>query len=154
MGESYWERKQRHLNDDHEARRKQSKRTMGLLKAQENIEQLTGHIEAATASSDEWTSSDEFRRLGVEWMLKKSSTIVEISNDPYLSADLKTVWCRTLKETTLTHPDEDDLISVWAGVLLEVFKFDLRPGRVLSLTALASSITALIELRAGARAEM
>ena len=154
MGESYWERKRRHLNEDHDARRKQSKRTMGLLKSQEKIEQLTGHIEAATARSDERRSSEEFRRLGVEWMLKKSSTVAEISHHPYLSADLKTAWCRTLEQTTLTHPDEDDLISLRAKILLEAIKFDLRPGRVHSLTALASSITALIELRAGARAEM
>ena len=87
-------------------------------------------------------------------MLKKISTMAQISNDPYLSADLKTVLCRALKEITLTHPDEDDLINLRARALLKAFKFDPRPGRVQSLTALVRSITALIELRAAARAEM
>jgi len=155
MGESHWERKQRHLNEDHAARRKQSERTIGLIKSQERIDRLTADIESASTGSEEpQASSEEFRRLGVEWMIKKTSTMAEIDTNPYLSADLKAAWRGTLQQTTLTHSDDDDLTSLRARILLEAIKFDPRPGRTHSLMALTNNITALVETRTQARAEM
>jgi hypothetical protein len=86
-------------------------------------------------------------------MIKKTSTMAEIDNNPYLSADLKIAWCGTLRQTTLTDSDDDDLTSLRAKILLEAIKFDPRPGRFNSLT-LTNSITTLIKQRSHAGAEM
>jgi hypothetical protein len=156
MGESRLEREQRHLNEDHAARQKESKRTIGLIQSEARINRTTADIEAAATagSAEPRASSAEFRRLGVEWMVKKTSTMAEIDNNPYLSADLKIAWCGTLQQTTLTDSDDDDLTSLRGKILLEAIKYDPRPGRLNSLMALTNSITTLIETRTQARAEM
>lgn len=155
MGESRWQRKQRHLNEDHAARRKQSKRTIDLIRSQERIDRISADIEAAgTDLTGPAAFSAEFRRLGVEWIMKKTSTMAEIDGNPYLPADLKAAWRSTLEQTTLTDSDDEGLTSLRARIMLEAMKFDPRPGRVDSLVVLISSVTALIELRTRARAEM
>lgn len=155
MGESRWQRKQRHLNEDHAARRKQSKRTIDLMKSQERIDRLSADIESASTDRTEPPAfSAEFRRLGVEWIMKKTSTMAEIDSNPYLSADLKAAWRSTLEQTALTDSDDEDLTSLRARILLHAMKFDPRPGRVDSLVVLTGSVTTLIELRTRARAEM
>lgn len=155
MGETYWERKQRHLNEDHDGRRKQSKRTIDLIKSQDRIDRLTADIEAASTGRNEpGAFSEDFRRLGVEWVTKKTSTMAEIDNNPYLSADVKSAWGSTLRATTLTGSDDDDLTSLRAEILLEAIKFDPRPGRFDSLMAMANSIAALIDTRTQARTEL
>lgn len=154
MGEGYWERKQRHLTEDHAARRKESERTIGLIKSQDRLDRITAGIESATTGGNEpGAFSDEFRRLSVEWIVKKTSTLAEIDSNPYLSAEVKTAWSGTLRETALTDFDDENLTGLRRSILFEAIKFDPRPGRPAGLIALATSIAALIETRTQARAE-
>jgi hypothetical protein len=76
MGESQWERKQRHLNEDHVARRKQSKRTIGLIKSQDRIDRITADIESATTGSSEPRAlSEEFRFGRVDSLMTLANSI-------------------------------------------------------------------------------
>lgn len=161
MGEGHWERKRRHLNEDHAARRKQAQRTIGLIKIQDRIDRISGKIEAANSEAanskgnEPAECSEELRRLGVEWITRKSAVMAEVDGSPYLSADLKTEWCATLDRATLTDSADDDLDGLRATTLLEAIKIKIdQPGRCGSVLALANGVTALIETRMQARAQM
>jgi len=153
MGESHWDRKRRHLNEDHEFRRKQSKRTMGLIKSQERIDRLTDAIDdAGAAPASERPVSKEFTRLGVEWMRKKTSILAAISGNPFLTDSMKAEWCQMLQAQALTEDDDADLTGLRGRVLLESVKFDGRLGRSASMTELVGDLETLIGIRVQARA--
>ena len=165
MGEGYWERQRRYLNEDHAARRKESRRTIGLIKSKERIDRLTEAIESARAdkpqpqpqpeSEPEPTEfSAEFRRLGVEWITKKTAVIAEIDDNPFLPDETRSAWRGMLTAATLTDSDDTPLTDLWWKISLDTMKFDGRLGRAGSLVALAGSIGTLIEIRTRARAEM
>ena len=152
MGESRWERKQRHLNEVHKFRREQTKRTIGLWKSRERINRLTDEIEAAGAGTpDDHPVSKEFRRLGVEWHLKKTSILAQISGNPFLDDETKAAWTRVLETTTLTDDDDESLTSLRFKVMMESFRFDGRLGRNASLTPLVGEVETLIAIRVQAR---
>jgi len=152
MGESRWQRKQRHLNEDHKFRREQSKRTIGLWKSKERIDRLSDDIQAAGGKApDERPVSKEFARLGLEWNLKKTSLLAEISSNPFLTDRTKAAWSRVLETATLTDDDDENLTSLRGKVMIESIRFDGRVGRIASLTPLVGKVEALIEIRVQSR---
>jgi hypothetical protein len=153
MGESRSDRERRHLNEDHRARRAQSKRTIGLYKSQERIGRLTDAIESAQ-TPDERPIPEEFTRLAVEWMYKKSSILSTISSSPFLTDETKAAWSRVLQEATVTDRDDATLTDLRLSVMFESVKFDGRPGRSASLTELVGEVATLIQIRVQARAHL
>ena len=134
MGESYWERKQRHLNEDHEARRGESERVTGLLRSQERIDVLSAGIKRS-ASADRPINED-FLRLQREWIDNTSATMTEISNCSFLSDEQKATWLRTVEQVVLTDRDDSSLIALRGQILREAFELDPRLGRAPNLIAL------------------
>lgn len=156
MVEGYWERKRRQLNEDHTFRRAQSGRDICLIRSQYEIDQLTERIERAADNDPEVAFSKKFRRLGPEWMIKKASTLTEISDNPDLSEDIKEAWRRTLDRVILTAPDEVALTNLLGQVQAEAIR-QLLAGSApawLRLSVLARSIAGLIEIHEAARAEL
>ena len=149
MGESYWERKQRHLNEDHEARRKESERTMGLLKSQQRIDELSAGLERS-ASADRPINED-FLSLQREWIDNLTATMMEISSCAFLSDEQKAAWQRTLEQVFLTDRDDSALVALRGQILREAFKLDPRMERGPTLIAHANRVATLIALIARAR---
>ena len=151
MGETYWERRRRHLNEDHAARRAASQRTMGLLRSQERIDRLTAAI---SASSPGPTISEAFRRLGVEWIMTKTKTLQDIAGNTFLAPEVKADWCGVLEATTLTDRDDESLTALRGRMILASVRSGFEPGRVASVSALVGSVSTLIDIRIRARAEL
>jgi hypothetical protein len=149
VGEDYWERRQRHLNEDHEARRRESERTMGLLRSQERIDELSADIKRSTAADG--PINEDFLRLQREWIDNKSATMTEISNCSFLSDEQKAAWLRTVEQVILTERDDSALVTLRGQIIREAFKLDPRLGRGPSLVALVNRIATLIALIARAR---
>lgn len=140
MGESRWDRERRHLNEDHEARRKQSKMFIELLKT------------STPASSPK--VSEEFIRLGAEWMRGKTAILSEISDNPFLSEETRATWSGVLERATLTDDDDTALTDLKFKMMLEAARFDGRVGRLASLTALGGELSTLIDTRVQARGHL
>jgi hypothetical protein len=151
MPENYWQRKRRHLNEDHAARRAQSERTMGLIRSQAEIDRLAAATSGAPGSEPEF--SETFRRLGVEWIMKKTAIMTEISTTDMLSPELKAEWLRVLEESTLTDRDDTPLENLRS----QVFREALKGGHILErggfMIGLLTGLGTLIDTRVQARAE-
>jgi hypothetical protein len=159
MGESRWERERRHLNEDHQARRIQSKLTMGLLKSQERVNRLTDAIESAQKTSAPQAPAEErpiskLNGLGAEWMYKKNAILEEISSTPFLADETKAAWSRVLQSESLSDRDDSHLTALRFTIMLESARFDGRPGRWASLTELVGKVSKLMEIRVQARARL
>jgi hypothetical protein len=151
MPESYWQRKRRHLNEDHAARRAQSERTMGLIRSQAEIDRLAAATSGAPGSEPEF--SETFRRLGVEWIMKKTAIMTAISTTDMLSPELKAEWLRVLEESTLTDRDDTPL----EHLRTRVFREAMKGGHILErggfMIGLLTGLGTLIDTRVQARAE-
>jgi hypothetical protein len=158
MGETYWERRRRHLNEDHAARRAESNRTIGLICSQEKIDRLTAAIGTAAgtpANTPDPSLSEEFRRLGVEWMMKKTAILQEIAERRFLAPHVKAAWRRTLEATTLTDRDDESLTGLRGRMILESVRgASFEVGRSASISALVGSVSTLIDIRVQARAAL
>jgi hypothetical protein len=152
MPEDYWERKRRHLNEDHAARRAESKRTMGLIRSQAELDRLAAAA-GATASRAEQAFSETFRQLGVEWIMRKTSIMEEIAGNEHLTAELRAQWRQALEQATLTDRDDEALERLRSQVFREGMRIDLGFERAGSLVGLNLNLGALIDIRVRARAE-
>jgi hypothetical protein len=110
MGESRWEKEQRWLNEDHAARRAESRRQIELDKGRAEIKATEERIAAAGRAGR--PISPEYTRLQVEWSTKKPKLIERIATQSDLPADTRAAWCRTLESTLFAARDTSDLVAL------------------------------------------
>lgn len=97
MSEDYWDRRRRHLNEDHEFRREQSKRDIELIKGKIRIEQLTAEIRRRERSEQLKTLLDKMDKEKT-FVLKRISACSSVRKDR---------WYEHLSSIDLTHPGAD-----------------------------------------------
>jgi hypothetical protein len=153
MPEDYWERKRRHLSEDHAARRAESKRTMDLIRSQAEVDRLAAATGESGSPADQ-TFSETFRRLGVEWIMTKTSVMKEIAGNEHLAPQERAEWHLVLERSALTDRDDEPLEGLRSRVFREAMKFDQELDRKGTLFALFGSLGTLIDIRVRARAEL
>jgi hypothetical protein len=104
MSEDYWDRRRRHLNEDHEFRRAQSKRDIEILKGKHHIDEGKDAIDRLAAESSRRERSEKLKAL-VDEMQKERAFVLE--RIAACSSVHKDQWSEQLSGIDLTQPSAD-----------------------------------------------
>jgi hypothetical protein len=93
----YWDRRQKHMHDDHEFQRKQTQTDFEIFKTRVNINRLTDEINRRQRS-------DRLKTLRDQMGKEKQSVLTDISACSFV---LKDRWYQHLEGIDMTGPDAD-----------------------------------------------
>ena len=97
MSEDYWDRRRRHLNEDHKFRREQSKRDIKILKGKAEIDHLMGEISRRERS-------EKLKALLDEIQQERTFVLERISA---CNSARKDQWSERFSGIDLAHPGID-----------------------------------------------
>lgn len=104
MGEDYWDRRRRHLNEDHTFRRAQSKRDIEILKGRHRIDEGKDAIDRLAAEIRRRERSEKLKALLDEMQKERAYVLERIAA---CSSAHKDRWSGRLSGIDLTHPGAD-----------------------------------------------
>lgn len=104
MGEDYWERRRRHLNEDHAFRRAQSKRDIEILKGKHRIDETQDAIDRLAAEARRRERSERLKALLDEMQREKASILERIAA---CASAHKRQWSERLSGLDLAQPGAD-----------------------------------------------